>query len=275
MSAASPRLSLPFRVGRALAIHELRERTRDRWVLVISLLFALLASAVGLYGRSAEGNAAAITGPSLVTLASLFVPLVALALGYDAIVGERERNTLGLLLSLPVSRLEVIVAKFVGRGLALALSVALGLGAAMLAAGPGESRTLALLIAPTIKLGLAFVAIGMLVSTLARRQSTAASLVIATWFLLVFFYDLGLLGLLVATDGAVSQGTITALVAGSPAGLYRIELMSALSGPDALADLGLETPLPGAAARAAIWAAWIAGPVALSGLVLSLGKADR
>jgi Cu-processing system permease protein len=92
------------RVGRALIWHELLERTRDRWVVVISLLFALLATGVGLYGRSAETDVAKLTGPSLVTLASLLVPLVALVLSHDAIVGERERNTLGLLLSLPVGR---------------------------------------------------------------------------------------------------------------------------------------------------------------------------
>ena len=46
------------RVGRALIWHEFLERTRDRWVLVISLLFALLAAAVGLYGRSAEAEVA-------------------------------------------------------------------------------------------------------------------------------------------------------------------------------------------------------------------------
>ena len=45
-------------VGRALIWHELLERMRDRWVIVISILFALLASGVGLYGRSAEAEVA-------------------------------------------------------------------------------------------------------------------------------------------------------------------------------------------------------------------------
>jgi Cu-processing system permease protein len=93
------------RVARALVWHEFSERARDRWVLVISILFALLASGVGLYGRGAEAEVAKLAGPSLVTLASLLVPLVALVLSHDAIVGEQERNTLGLLLSLPVSRI--------------------------------------------------------------------------------------------------------------------------------------------------------------------------
>ena len=263
------------RVGRALCLSELRERTRDRWVLVISVLFALLASAVSLYGRSAASAAGALTGPSLVTLASLFVPLVALALGYDAIVGERERNTLGLLLSLPVSRAEVVFAKLAGRGLALALAVLLGLGAAILFAGEGEARTLASLIGPTLLLGLSFVSIGVLVSAVSPRQSIATSLVVVIWFLLVFFYDLGLLGLLVATDGDVSQGTVQALVLVNPAGLYRLQLVESLSGQSALSDLGLISALPGPGVVAALWTGWIVGPAALSALVLSLGRAFR
>ncbi|MBX7190611.1 MAG: ABC transporter permease [Sandaracinaceae bacterium] len=263
------------RVGRALCLAELRERTRDRWVLVISILFALLASAVSLYGRSASSAAGSLTGPSLVTLASLFVPLVALALGYDAIVGERERNTLGLLLSLPVSRSEVVLAKFVGRGLALTIAVLVGLGAAMLLAGEGESQTLASLIGPTLLLGWAFVSIGMLVSTVAPRQSIATSLVVVLWFLLVFFYDLGLLGLLVATDGEIPQGTVQALVLANPAGLYRLQLVESLSGTQALSDLGLTSSLPGWQTVGLLWTAWILGPLSLSALVLSRGKAFR
>jgi len=259
------------RVARALALRELLERTRDRWVLVVSALFAALASAVSAYGRGG-GDAtagASLTGPSLVTLASLFVPLVALVLSHDAIVGERERNTLGLLLSMPVSRAEVVLAKFVGRGTALALSVALGIGTAVAFAAPAQRAVLLSLVLPTLLLGLAFLAIGMLISTLSPRQTVAASLVVVVWFGLVFFYDLGLLGLLVATDGGVSEATIAHLVIANPAGLYRIAMMQAMLGGQALTDLGLAVELPTVAERAAIWAAWVLGPVGLSALVLT------
>ena len=50
------------RVARALVLHEFLERTRDRWVMVISLVFALLASAVSLYGRGAEAEVALAPG---------------------------------------------------------------------------------------------------------------------------------------------------------------------------------------------------------------------
>jgi Cu-processing system permease protein len=258
------------RVGRALVWHELLERTRDRWVLVISMLFALLALGVGVYGRSAEAEVAKLTGPSLVTLASLLVPLVALVLSHDAIVGER--NTLGLLLSLPVGRFEVVVAKLVGRSLALAAAIGLGLGAAMLVSDPGGARTLLELMGPTLLLGLAFLSMGLLISTVTRRQVTAASVVVVVWFGLVFFYDLGILGLLVITAGGLSHATVSARAVGNPAGLYRVQMMHALAGPEVLQDLGLTTGLPGTATTWLLWGSWLLVPAAISGALLSRRK---
>jgi len=263
------------RVATSLALHELLERTRDRWVVVISGLFALLASAVSLYGKESGGSAEALTGPSLVTLASLLVPLVALVLGHDAVVGERERNTLGLLLSLPVGRLEVVVAKFLGRGAALTVAVCLGLGAAIVFAGANEGAVLAALIGPTLLLGLAFMSIGMAISSLVSRQVTAASLVVVIWFLLVFFYDLGLLALLVVTDGGISQQTVANLVVCNPAGLYRVQMMESLAGPEVLEGLGMTASLPGTLGTATIWAAWILAPLGISGAALSVRRVIR
>jgi Cu-processing system permease protein len=263
------------RVARALVYHELLERTRDRWVLLISVLFALLASGVSLYAKSAEASAARLTGPSLVTLVSLVVPLVALVLGHDAIVGERERNTMGLLLSLPVSRVEVVLAKFLGRALALALAVGIGLACAIALSPAAERGVLAALIVPTLELGVAFLSVGVLVSAVTQRQITAASAVVAIWFLLVFFYDLGLLGLLVVTHGQVSQQVVASLVCANPAGLFRIEMMTRFAGPDTLGNLGMTAKLPTAAGSAAIWAAWIGLPVLLSGVLLRFERVNR
>lgn len=261
------------RVARALVLHELLERLRDRWVLVGAGLFVLLASGVGLYGRGAEASAAAVTAPSLVTLATFLVPLVALVLGHDAIVGERERNTLGLLLSLPVGRGEVLVAKYLGRGLALSLAVVLGLGAAALVLPAGQRATLLALTPPTLLLGAAFLSLGVLISSVSRRHATAASVAVAVWFVMVLFWDLGLLAALVATDGAISQDAIAGLVAANPAGLYRVGLIADLTGASDLASLGVTAALPTRLGQAAIWAGWIGGPLVVGAALLHRRKA--
>ncbi len=256
-------------------LYELAERTRDRWVLVVSALFALLASAVSLYGCGAEAGAAHLVGPSLVTLVSMLVPLIALILGHDAIVGERERNTLGLLLSLPVRRLEVVTAKFLGRVLSLAIAVGVGLGAAASVAPEGHAAALLGLYLPTMFLGAAFLSVGVLVSTLTARQVTAATMTVAIWFVAAPLYDLGLLGLLVATDGAVSSATVSNLVVANPTGLFQLQMMERFADAGQLQALGAEAGLPGRAGVASLWSAWILGPLLLSGAVLQRRRVER
>jgi len=261
------------RVAVAVVLHELQERARDRWVVVVTGLFALLAVGIAAYGSAAEDTAAVVMAPSLVTLAAFLVPLVALVLGHDAIVGERERHTLGLLMSLPVRRSEILVAKYVGRLIALVFAVVLGLGSAAVFLEAGQRGVVLSLLPPTLLLGAAFLSIGVLISTSTQRVATAASMAIAVWFLVVFAYDLGLLAALVATDGALSQDTITWAVVLNPAGLYRTALIARLVGDTALGDLGMAVQLPGIAARTAIWASWIALPLAVGALQLGRRKA--
>lgn len=256
-------------VARALVVHELLERGRDRWVLVVTGLFITLAGGVGLYGKAAEGAEGALTAPSLMTLCSFLVPLVALVLGHDAIVGERERNTLGLLFSLPVRRGEVLLAKFLGRALALALAVILGLGTAAAVLGGGQADRLLYLVLPTLLLGLCFLSIGVAISTFVERRATAASAIVSVWFLFVLFYDMGLLALLVATDGQVPQSVVVGLVAANPAGLYRMGVLVDLVGPAALGEMGLGAALPSIPVRDAIWGAWVVVPLVLGGIGLA------
>ncbi len=264
-----------IRVARALVVREFIERTRDRWVLVISVLFALLAAGVSLYARGADTHAAYLAGPSLVTLTSLLVPLVALILGHDAIAGERERNTLGLLLSLPISKLNIVVAKFLGRLVALATAIGVGLGVAVLIAPAAERGILLQLFIPTLLLGAAFLAAGLVISASVTRLATATSLVVACWFVFVFFYDLGLLALLVGTDGAIGDAWIARLVELNPVGLYRMEMMATFAGPAMFQDLGIDMASIQGAGLVLRWSLAILIPLGLSGLLLSLRKVER
>jgi Cu-processing system permease protein len=242
-------------------------------VIVITGLFALLAVGISAYGRSSGDAAEVVTAPSLVTLSTFLVPLVALILGHDAIVGERERHTLGLLLSLPIRRSELLLAKYVGRVLALCGSIGLGLGSASLMLDPGQRAVVLWLVPHTLALGASFLSVGVLISVAARRLATAASMAVVVWFLLVFIYDLALLALMVLTDGAVGQQLVTWLVMLNPAGLFRVQLMTALVGQDALAELGLTVAIPGAVVRTAIWATWIVAPLVIGALLLGRRQA--
>jgi len=260
------------KVAIALAWHEFLERSRDRWILVLTLLFVMLSAGITLYGKAGGLTQGEVVGPSLVTLSSLLIPLVGLLLGFDAVVGERERRTLNLLLSMPLYRWELILAKFLGRFIPLAMAILAGILTAVLLIEDSYGSALIQLIVPSLLLGATFLAVGIMISSLVIRQATASSLLITVWFLLVFFYDLGVLGALVVTDGAMSNSLCTGLVVANPVGLYRIMMMQRFGGDNFLAGFGLESSIPGAGVSALIWAAWIVIPLLLSVLFLYLRR---
>lgn len=185
----------------AVAHRELREAVRARWFLLYSLAFAALGLGVS-YVSAASAGGAGLSGygrttAGLVNIVLLVVPLMALSAGASSVASDRERGMLAYLLSQPLARVEVMLGKFLGLAGALAASILLGLGAcaAVLAlkSGAAGAGAMAHLAASAIVLALAMLAVGMLVSTLARKASVAVGAAVFLWFVLVFVTDLGLM----------------------------------------------------------------------------------
>ena len=86
-----------------LARKEIQEGLRNRWVLATTLLLAALALTLTFLGSAPTGNVGAgaldVVIVSLSSLTIFLVPLIALLISHDAIVGEMERGTMLLLLS--------------------------------------------------------------------------------------------------------------------------------------------------------------------------------
>ena len=85
-----PRMNQIWNIARK----ELSDGLRNRWLLAISLLFAALAVGIAWLGAAASGQVGFTSIPatiaSLASLATFLMPLIALLLAYDAIVGEDE-----------------------------------------------------------------------------------------------------------------------------------------------------------------------------------------
>src|SRR3989338_7973014 len=118
---------------KVVAAKEFRDRIRNRWVIAVAVIFTLFAFAIAYFGSAQQGevgfHSIDVTIASLVSLVIYLIPLIALILGFDAIVGERERGSLDLLLSLPITRLELLLGKYAGLAGALTLSTVTGFGA--------------------------------------------------------------------------------------------------------------------------------------------------
>ncbi|MCQ4277460.1 ABC transporter permease [Pseudomonas stutzeri] len=246
-----------------IARKEFSDGLRNRWLLAISLLFAVLAVGIAWLGAAASGQLGFTSIPatiaSLASLATFLMPLIALLLAYDAIVGEDEGGTLMLLLTYPLGRGQILLGKFVGHGLILALAVLIGFGCAMLAiAALVENIEIGLLlwafgrfmISSTL-LGWVFLALAYVLSSKVGEKSSAAGLALGVWFLFVLVFDLVLLALLVLSEGKFNPELLPWLLLFNPADIYRLINLSGFEGGKAMGvlALGSDLPLP----TAALW----------------------
>ncbi|MDR3533536.1 MAG: ABC transporter permease subunit [Rhodopila sp.] len=260
-----------------IAGKELRDGMRNRWVLATTVLLAALALTLAFLGAAPTGSvkvsALAVTIVSLSSLSIFLVPLIALLLSYDAIVGEVDRGTMALLLAYPVARWQVVLGKFAGHLGILGFATVIGYGIAGVALQlAGNEDPLAwvafgAMIASSVLLGGVFISIGYLVSVLVRDRGTAGGIAIGVWLLFVLLYDMALLGVLVADQGrVVTAPVLNVLLLLNPADVYRLLNLTgttAISGFAGVNGLGTTTGL-GASTLICLLAAWMVVPLAAS-----------
>ncbi|MFP5517063.1 MAG: ABC transporter permease [Alphaproteobacteria bacterium] len=264
-----------------IAGKELREATRNRWVVATTLLMAALALTLSFLGSAPTGTVG--VGPVEVTIVSLssltifLLPLIALLLSFDAVVGEIDRGTMTLLLSYPVARWQLLLGKFLGHAAVIALATVVGYGAAGVAMAMGDAaiateswRAFASMIGSSVMLGAAFTALGYLASTIVRDRGTAAGIAVAVWLCFVLLYDMALLGLLVGGSG-IGVEALNWLLLANPADAYRLFNLTGFKGVSTFAGTAglaahvqLSVPL-----LLAVMAGWIVAPLALAAALFS------
>ena len=259
---------------RVVAAKEFRERLRNRWVLAVALTFTSLALVIAYFGSAQQGtvgfHSIDLTIASLVSLVIYLVPLIALMLGFDAIVGERERGSLGLLLSMPVTRTEVLVGKYVGLAGALTASTVAGFGlvAVVLAADltPSDFLHYLLFMASSVLLGLAFLSLAVMISVFASTRAGASGVTVGLWLFFVLIFDLLMLGGLVLSGGGFGGDVLPYLLLLNPADVFRV--LNIVSLDEVRTLNGLATVFPGAlsspALLVAMMAVWMVAPLAIA-----------
>ena len=133
--------------------------------------------------------------PSVASFLAYLTPLAGLVLGFDAINRERSQGTLTRLVSQPIHRDMVIVAKFLAGAAAIAIMVffvgilAGGLGLASIGIPPGREEILriASYLLLTVFYTSMWMGVAMLCSTLCRHAATSALIVIALWIYFTLF----------------------------------------------------------------------------------------
>lgn len=136
--------------------------------------------------------------PSLIGFLGFLVPLIAIALGFDAVNGEFNRKTLSRILSQPIYRDALLLGKFLAGLFTLSLVFSaiwlliFGMGLIGLGVAPnGEEvgRLLWFLVA-TIFYGGIWLVLAQMFSVVFRQPATAALAAIATWLFFTVFWNI-------------------------------------------------------------------------------------
>ncbi len=243
-------------------------------MLAVAVVFTVFALAIAYFGGAQQGavgfRSIEFTIASLVSLVIYLIPLIALVLGFDAIVGERERGSLDLLLSMPITRFELLLGKYLGLAAALAFSTIAGFGLVAVVLST-QLEINALLhyfgfMLSSVLLGMAFLSLAVMVSVFAADRTRASGMAIALWFFFVLVFDLLLLGALVVTGGQYGGEAFPYLLLANPADVFRV--LNIFSLEDVRTLYGLATVFPPALAEpwllGLVMLAWIAAPLAVA-----------
>ena len=185
-----------------ISLKELQDARRNRWYLIYVLVFTGLSLALAWMGMTGLGDYGLAgfgrTAASIINIVLLVVPLMGLTLGAISLAGERERNTLQYLLAQPVTQFEVLFGKYLGLAIALFSALVLGFGISgifiALQGGSAEINLYLLMVLLAFMLALVSLSLGFLISSMVRKGSTAISIALFIWLLLLIFGDLGLMG---------------------------------------------------------------------------------
>jgi len=135
---------------------------------------------------------------SFIGLLGFLIPLVAIALTFDAVNGEFNRRTLSRVLAQPIYRDALLLGKFLGALLSLSIALValwllvIGLGLLLLGLPPSTEemvRMLGFLVA-TIAYGGVWLALALLFSVIFRAPATAALAALGTWLLFSLFWSI-------------------------------------------------------------------------------------
>ncbi|MGO4542859.1 ABC transporter permease [Paenibacillus sp. 2TAB19] len=217
-----------------IAIREVKLGFRNPWAYSFMGLFALFMLCLLLI--NAQGYVqgySGITG-TILNLILYLLPLMSLLLGSFSLTAEKEEGSWELLSVYPLSTWSFIVGKYAGLAVVLLVIVLFGFGIAGLlgfVAGSGfDSKTYLLLLVFSISVAFLFLAISLLVGTLAKNRWQALTIGVAIWF----FAIIGWPPLLIAALGFMPymfiEPAVTFLTFLNPAELSRLFTVIKLGG---------------------------------------------
>lgn len=266
-----------------IARKELKDAIRSRVLHALSGILVLLALALtGLYVSVPTlfgAPSSELTLQSFIVLlgpATALVPILGAMLGYKAIAGERETGSLNLMLSQPHTRDDVVLGKFAGRSVVLAIPVLLafaaGLVVVLLSFDAYSIVDYATFLALLVLIGMVYVAVATSLSA-STRSTTKAAVGVLAYYVVFKMVWAPLMAAIYAVSTRLRTGEWTLQFGGVPDWIHFLRTLSPHRAYQILLNELILTDSPGALIEQpafvnewtaiVVLALWIVGPLTL------------
>ncbi|OLZ40577.1 copper ABC transporter permease [Natrinema saccharevitans] len=232
-SRSAVRAPKPTRRIERIVGRELRTVSRNRTFVLLGAAFAAVMLGIAWVGGGV-GAGYVPTIVDLLTPLELLVPIVAVAFGYRAILGDRRRGELDVLETYPIAPREHVLGVFVGRAVGLLGTVVVSLllvgGAVVVGreepfsryashAGADSPLLFARFVVLTALFALSILAVAIAISALVSGTRSALALSVVALVVVLVGLDLALVyGL---ASGYLGESSLVYALAVSPLSAYR------------------------------------------------------
>ncbi|MFJ7952923.1 ABC transporter permease [Lysinibacillus sp. NPDC096418] len=182
---------------------EWKQMLRSRWMQIVGLLFTFVFTAIVVIQQMALPDATGFTRQtaSFLNVLLFLLPLFLLTIGSMSVAGDMESGWFSLLKTYPMKRMQYIIGKFIASVFAFLLVVVVAFGLVFSLGGLlGGVRLPLIFINMTLLNILIFAALAIFVGALTKTRLSALSVSLVLWsfFLLLFSYAIMAIGTFVA-----------------------------------------------------------------------------
>lgn len=227
-----------------IARQEFTLNRRNRWVISFAVLFTGLTLVIAYFGMVTSGYAGfqdfTRTSASIINLGGFLIPLFALLLGVFSMITNHEY--LELLVTQPVSRVRVLLGRYLGLVLTVLSATLVGfcLPGAIIALNIGVQGVLAYLLVVfyAVLLALVFTGLSLLIALLSRRRPIALGIALGVWVFYELIYGLMMLGTTLYFPAKVLKTSLLVGLMGNPIDLTRVLSLLQVGGPHLFGPAG-------------------------------------
>jgi Cu-processing system permease protein len=244
------------------------------FTLAYALMAVALAAASGVIGDTEATQGLARLTVAMLPLALMLVPLASLLIATSSAPDAGETT---FLLAQPVTRVQLLVGRWLGQAAAVSTSIVAGMGSGGLVvawiAGATDIHRLTVLVGSCVLAGLAFLSVGSLVAHALPNRFAAMGAAAFVWFVAVLFYDAAMLAVALWVPGTTGARVLFASVFGNVIDLVRVLALLAGGTPHVLGSAGeswlraLGGPVAAMAVSSIALILWIVLPLAVAGML--------